>query len=347
MTKAVFVPDLKEGYWSGEFGNSSSVKHEQLLDDDRDAILQGQLEMTMNVNQKALLQDLPAETCGVSMSQAEAKLQEEMKRKLAAEAAKAEENDEDMVTDQGPTEAKKRKVTCEDDEEEIGEDEEMLLAQAVSLGNDEGTEGSESAAAASSGSLGFGPGPFNPMLPRTPMPMIPMPMTPMPMTAPMTPGVGGVATKATVTKAARMRRVAQQGAAEDVSPVASATARGASSPATGPRKMKQARVEGVPLPQPPQHVQPQLPSLPVPSPSHVWPAAADQAGDEGITDGPDVADMEQEQTQSTWNSCVRVDSLKLSDPASDVYKRPASLKKSSRRRNGLLRLERSYHGSHC
>ena len=322
MTKAVFVPDLKEGHWSGEFGNSSSVKHEQLLDDDRDAILQGQLEATMHVNQKALLQDLPAEACGVSMAEAEAKLKEEMKRKLAAEAALAEQNEEETGADQGSTEsrnAKKRKTQHEDDEEEIGEDEEMLLAQAVSLGNDDGSdgfgrfgpgfEGSASAASCSPFTPGFQPVSFQPMAP----------MTPMTRSAPMTPGlIGGAATK--VAKTSKQKRVAQQGPAAipatPASPVASA--RGVSSPASA--SLKLAQVAGaVPLPQ-------QLPSCPVP-------AAAGQAAasDEGTTD-PAVADMEvTEQTQSTWDLCVRFDSLKLTDPASDVFKPPVSLKKDQQK----------------
>ena len=45
-----------------------------------------------------------------------------------------------------------------------------------------------------------------------------------------------------------------------------------------------------------------------------------------------MADMEvTEQTQSTWDLCVRFDSLKLTDPASDVFKPPVSLKKDQQK----------------
>lgn len=111
--KAVFIPDLKEGHWHGEIGNSVSIQHDQELDNDADAIREGQIESTRQQKEQALLAGVP-QTFGSCMKEADAKLEEEeRKRKLSLEEAVGETNAEGSESKV----ARKRRKVDDDDEE--------------------------------------------------------------------------------------------------------------------------------------------------------------------------------------------------------------------------------------
>ena len=92
LTKCVFIPKVSQHEWNGEIATSSSVAHNQILDDDETAIRQSQLSETHASSEQALLRDLPKDY-GVTLAEAKQKVQDELMKKLAAEAAK--ENDDD------------------------------------------------------------------------------------------------------------------------------------------------------------------------------------------------------------------------------------------------------------
>lgn len=47
-TKAIFIPDLKQGYWSGEVGTSQSIVDDTIVDSDESALRKNQLSLACN-----------------------------------------------------------------------------------------------------------------------------------------------------------------------------------------------------------------------------------------------------------------------------------------------------------